>query len=182
MNSLFIHVPRTGGTSIRTALGAHAQRLYWNHGSLFALTTVIDANKYFKFGFVRNPWIRAASWYLHCASNGNIPPFSETIKQACIDNFHSPDLYFRNVFAQKVYLVTPDGKEADFIGQFEHLPDELNRLCDALALPHVNLPILNQTPQKYDYRSMYTPESVDIIANRCKWEIDKFDYTFEGAT
>ena len=75
---LFIHIPKTGGTTISSLLGlrtkdrsASLQTLFGDFGSvaLEHLTlsqtgqflTAEEFSSYFKFAFVRNPWDRTVS-------------------------------------------------------------------------------------------------------------------------
>lgn len=68
---LFLHVPKTGGSSIKELLLTQKSNdnkfEMWHscHPKLFRLVEEIDFNKYFKFCVVRNPYDRFISIYKH---------------------------------------------------------------------------------------------------------------------
>ena len=70
LNCIYIHIPKTGGMSIETILGADIKELHnksikikhgyptdWNYPKYW--------EKYYKFTFVRNPWDRVVSSYFY---------------------------------------------------------------------------------------------------------------------
>lgn len=58
---IFVHIPKTGGTSIRMSLkGMH---LLKQHRTMDEVPEWCDIDDYFKFTFVRNPWDRILSLY-----------------------------------------------------------------------------------------------------------------------
>lgn len=65
---LFIHIPRTGGTSIEHSFGYPRCKGGINslaqHNTLNQYSEEENINSYFTFSFVRNPWDRLISWYL----------------------------------------------------------------------------------------------------------------------
>src|SRR5262245_23839746 len=65
---LFIHIQKTGGTSLERVLRASCpdvKQLCGRHDHALSASKRLDANyhRYFKFAFVRNPWERLVSWY-----------------------------------------------------------------------------------------------------------------------
>lgn len=66
---LFIHIPKTGGTSIATALYGKAS----SHPTLrdYYLSNKKHTNNYFKFCVVRNPYDRVISTYSHISNRPN---------------------------------------------------------------------------------------------------------------
>ena len=62
-NYLFIHIPKTGGRSVLSAMGI---KFHCEHKSLQEyikdLTEPVVRSRY-KFTIIRNPWDRAVSWY-----------------------------------------------------------------------------------------------------------------------
>ena len=65
---IFVHIPKTAGTSVEAALGWFTEytRGAQDHRSIRKLREAITPDEfctYFKFTFVRNPWDRVVSWY-----------------------------------------------------------------------------------------------------------------------
>jgi len=61
---MFLHVPKTGGTSIGKTLiknGAHRIAMHWTASQ--AMSNLRNHKEYFIFAFIRNPYTRIASWY-----------------------------------------------------------------------------------------------------------------------
>lgn len=77
----------------------------------------------------------------------------------------------------------------DHVGRFEDLDKEFKLICDkvevSLELPHLNRvgyysgEKMEHEPVKIHYSEYYDQELVDIIANRCKKDIDTFQYDYE---
>lgn len=65
----------------------------------------------------------------------------------------------------------------DFIGKVETINQDWKTICEALDIPFVDLPVLNQSDHEH-YRSYYDERSKDKIAERFRWSIDKFKYEF----
>ena len=65
---IFIHIPRTGGTSIEKyfdfKFSADWSPETAQHLTMEEYNEHYDLDKYFKFTTVRNPWDRLMSWYL----------------------------------------------------------------------------------------------------------------------
>ena len=68
---LFIHIPKTGGTSISEKLKEMGLNIwnrdykFLNHDPLFMLSKNNNLSEAFKFTVVRNPYTRAYSYYIH---------------------------------------------------------------------------------------------------------------------
>jgi hypothetical protein len=150
------------------------------HGSARALRPKIgekDWNRFFKFGFVRNPWDREVSLY-HYIKNKKKHHLSSLYRE-----LGSFDAYVRWIVSQKrqsqreMFYGREGEKLVDFIGKFENLEDDLRIVCRNLnidaQLPHVNL-----SKRKANYREYYSPETRKIIEEHCQDDIIQFGYEF----
>jgi len=70
-------------------------------------------------------------------------------------------------------------RSLDFIGRFETLQKDYEKILELLKLPEVKLPIVNQNHQRQrDYRSYYNEETKNIISEHLKEDIELFGYSF----
>ena len=206
---LFVHIPKTGGTSIKRALIDYANnnlmkfdgevvtdicRRYKPHGILHkdAVTLYKD---YFKFTFVRNPWARHASLYKWIKKRKANPliskfTFSEYVKsitggellkikhyttKSQLSFIHKKkkkkiESYYSKGGEDKV-LVDKVFKYENILEDFETIKNIL-KLDSDLTLPHY------KDAGKYDYREMYNSETIELIKNHCRRDIETFEYEF----
>ena len=136
-------------------------------------------NNYFKFTFVRNPWARAFSWY----------------KNVMRDELHQKSYNVDDQISLNAFLKLHTGKLAlrtqtywikdfrgaiplDFIGHFETLNNDFQEICDAMNIPRISLPH-DIKGSGEDYREHYDEDSIKIIEEVYKEEIEMFEYKFE---
>ena len=98
---LFIHVQRTGGTSLLDhfykTLSNDGQN-YFQHTSLsyFQKKEQDAFAEAFRFAFVRNPWDRFASWYALLKGSGiaeQYGSFEEELYKATVDAHETPKMF-----------------------------------------------------------------------------------------
>lgn len=173
MNDLiFVHIPRTGGTSIcqffdienthDTALEIWSRdRLQWDRS--------------FTFTVVRNPWERAVSYWSRLVSRGIVScSFCEWVKGGMepywLGSAHPMDtLAF--VRYGRIQLV-------DYIGKYEELQDVVERVAKFVGFSSTEkFPHLRQTGHEH-YTTYYDPASIEIVAAYGQWEIERFGYAF----
>ena len=122
---------------------------------------------YYKFAFDRNPWERQVSWYFYKTKSKRRRPSFERFMRS------------RIAFVRNYELYAIDGKLAvDFVGRYENLSGDLAQVlktvgaAEPLALPMTNV------SDSGDYRSYYTSELRDLVAEWYAPEIKLLGYTF----
>jgi hypothetical protein len=127
----------------------------------------------FKFAFDRNPWDRQVSWYLYKTKSKRARPSFERFMQ---DR--------RRAFVTNYAQYTIDGALAvDFVCRYERLEEDLNAALAKAGVPGcgVKVPHTNVTPNKHsgrDYRSYYSPDTRELVADWYKPEITLLGYGF----
>jgi hypothetical protein len=170
---VFIHVPKTGGTSIRHALQDAVpdftpyQRHVPRHPTALTGRDALGAlwAHYLTFAFVRNPWERAVSFYLEKvqATHTSFEDFL-TIGHSWCD-------------PQVNYLHDRDGTcLVKCIGRFERLNDDVARVCATLGISLV-LPHLNRT-EHIHYRAYYNDHTRQLVATAFQADLAAFGYQF----
>lgn len=208
--AIFFHIPRTAGSSIECSLlGGQEEwqkirrqtqskcsiKYAFGYDSknkwaaqhvtpreIISYISLDDYEKYFTFAFVRNPWDRLVSVYIH-NKFGNKVPFKEFpayVKEQIEKDFYRPGVSTdtRNVhlIPQTDYTHPQNKSPIDFVGRFENLKSDFRKVCDKLGMKY-NLPHVNKSNHK-DYRSFYTPDLVEAVAEIYKKEIVLFNYKF----
>lgn len=157
-NVLFIHIPKTGGTSILTSLGLWQSQRSANLRTLFGDFGCVDLQhltlsqaeqyltptefaQYYKFAFVRNPWDRAVSaalWQTKFPEEGirdlrDYIDWSERVNR--IGARRASDAH---ALPQSAFVTTRNGSVGvDHIGRFEDFARDLQRILGRfLTLSH----------------------------------------------
>lgn len=162
---VFIHIPKTGGTSIRETLGLQT-KVY--HKRLKDYDK-IPRNT---FTVIRNPFDRAVSLCAHQHAEGYITP--EIFQKWCLTGKY-PRLYkkYDISFADPMLDYISVGGEIliDNIVRFETLAKDFKRIFDKELL------YLNKGKRE-DYHQYYDESSYNIIQNRYSDDIKVFNYSF----
>ena len=192
----FIHIPKNGGYSVRTALKRRGDVSVSEpfHFRYVDIAHKVGADLQF-FCIVRNPWSRTASRYQFAIQNSKSwsanDPRRVYITKANFEDY---------VKDQRIFPI-PEHPEQPWMGpmnswfnQLEWIRDEDNNIvCDCLRFEHlqqdlnqylggkVRLRRENATQARYDYRNMYTDELAEIIATTFEDDIRHFGFTFDGA-
>lgn len=180
-NLLFIHIPKTGGTSVRYGLGElDPNLLNWKHHTYIrTYKKVLHPDCYeklFKFTLVRNPWERAVSHYFWL--QGDLSRLVNEERWFEANNFPF-DHFARNYTPTQLEYIMLDGKlSVDFVGKLEEFDKSLRiveQKC-GIKIPRKHL----RTTEHRHYSSYYTPELRDLIGERFKDEIEIFGYEFKS--
>jgi chondroitin 4-sulfotransferase 11 len=181
-NVAFVHINKTGGTSIEQALG-----LRFQHLTAIELRDQLGArywNEKFSFAFVRNPWDKVASHYRYRVKTNQTElgvrpiPFDEWVRLAYGENvpkyYDQPKMFM----PQLDWICDQSGQViVNFVGRFERLNDDFQEVCKEIGV-RAELPHVKQTVQS-DYRPMYTTETAEIVARWFEKDLAAFGYTFD---
>jgi len=205
---VFIHIPKTGGTSLALALearamkddlmlgdtpkarrrrhrlqGAAARGRLWKHSTLADIEGLVPQatlDGLFAFTLVRNPWARALSYYRWLRLQSFDHPAVELAKALGFEGFvtHPDTRAAFRAHPYGSYMRGSDGRE--------HC-DAYIRLehfqADAWPLvAHLGfalaLPHVNQTGAGGAYRAAYSPVAAEAVAEACAEDIARFGYSF----
>lgn len=202
---IFVHVRKTGGSSMREALKQYAipaakgkalklasyvglvrdyRRFPFGlHASLASCQRLMPPAQFaecFKFGFVRNPWDRLASEYRFILGSPRHRRHKRVAAMGGIAEFLNYQRT-REKGSQLEMLRRRDGElGVDFVGRFESLEADFGRACELIGIkPAGSLAHLNRGTGG-DYRAMYDRRSVQLVARFWADEIEAFGYEFEG--
>lgn len=218
--AVFIHIPKTGGSSLLNILDGgspvwphyegfkHNQeaskRWVYPYGQHAKFCHVKGADKklyrqikpYYKFSIIRNPWAHAVSRYFYDTHINHLDhtltwekgliPLDRTIKRF--------DLYLKDVYQSQDWQVFEDGTAYEDVEFFklEEMKDSINTIMiDRLGYEFDGvMPHDNKNKDAYTqawgleypnhYSDFYTNQQcIDIVAQRSKTVIDRFNYTFD---
>lgn len=193
---IFIHIPKTAGTSLEIALEDDSclfKRGQWsqkpmgfnaplNHLTLSQVNQTADVSPdekktFFKFTFVRNPWDKVIS-ECFCPHIQLIfkscPTITDKIKMVC--EWAEKDGYGGHCRPQSDFIQDKNLK-MNFIGKFENLHQDFQSVCTHLGLVPPTLPHLGKTRHK-PYWEYYDNETREIVREKYAQDIQDFNYKF----
>ncbi|ABL70796.1 MULTISPECIES: sulfotransferase family 2 domain-containing protein [Paracoccus] len=204
---VFVHIPKTGGTSLTMALearvgkddiilsdtpkgrnrrrrvrGVAARGRLWKHSTLADIQGLVDAAAladYLVFTLVRNPWARALSYYSWLRGQGFAHPSVRLAKAAGFADFlRDPMTQAQLAVPARHYLTGPQGERAALCLRLEHLGADLPQLEARLGFSLHPLPHENRS-EHGDWRLAYDAETAGIVARAAAEDIARFGYRFD---
>ena len=193
---LFVHIPKTAGNSIQSALRDYSEDQLValrkeqdgierfglrnpkyqikKHSMLREYHDALGPEQFrdlYKFTCVRNPWDRMVSYY-----------FTPTQHPETWNRKKFREIIFKAVSVAD-YLRLGDGEEdpfanVDHIIRFENLADDFAAVCAAIDIPPPTLPQYNRSHRDH-YTKYYDDELRELVRTRFAAEIERFNYTFE---
>jgi hypothetical protein len=183
---IFIHINKTGGTSIAKAIGLPSKR----HLTVKEVISIIgedEFNKAFVFTVVRNPWDKVVSHYEYRVKTNQTKmadrhiSFKQWVKQT-YGKERNP-LYYNNplMFApQSDWLKDREGViRVAHIIKFESLAEDFREIAKTLGI-HADLHHLNWTKRE-PYKNYYDSETIQIVSDWFEEDIRRFGYRFDDA-
>ena len=193
---IFVHVPRTGGTSIHHALKEYSHD-FKNHEPLRLIDPHLISSKYFVFRIVRNPWDLVVSRYKYGQLNAaTLRPFEEWVKKSYgsflswRDNPNTRSMVkdmFCGPFWNQIDWIKDSNNEVavDFVGRFENLQYDFSHILKKVGIANRTLPHLNASSSEQQgaipqtgYRSYYNDDLRNIVSDWFHDDIMYFGYEF----
>ncbi|MGJ8691879.1 MAG: sulfotransferase family protein [Thalassotalea sp.] len=219
---VFVHVPKTAGQSIEHFFLNLHQLAWQDKEQLLISKNKYPANgperlahlkaaeyyqcghinqalykRYFSFAFVRNPWERLVSEYLHKKIDKKM-----TLKEYFLHGLPSENLFcdkYRHIMSQSDYLFDQAGNQlVTFIGRFENIQQDFDYVCQQLGIEDSTLPHKNSARGfrrlwtrrirhifrvnkrvKRHYSEFYDEELKQLVAIKYQKDIELFNYKFE---
>jgi hypothetical protein len=186
-HSVFLHVPKTGGTWVRTAARAAGLPFeeYRVDDDIHADLSYCPRPDAFKFAFVRHPCDLYASYWRFKIREGWDPrnPFDLDCGSEQFDRFVRNVIEKEPAWCSRMFAdyVGPRERAIEFIGRFEHLADDLvlaltsaGELFDEARLR--GTPAVN-TSRGMTAGSDWSLELIDAVASSERDAFERFGYS-----
>ena len=194
--AIFIHVPKTAGTSITNylrklkfrQLNYHCATDGSNddatglfvHGTAWRVSRGLQNiwDEYFKFAFVRNPWDRMVSCYKNRAKSYS--DFGKFLNDYPYPKNHN---LIWHTIPQLTHVSDLNGNIiVDSIGKYENLQSDFDNFLSDVNIKSTKLPKLNSTKRLHYSEYYKSDKQIEFIYDLYKSEIDRFGYSFETVT
>jgi hypothetical protein len=202
---IFVHIPKTGGSSVEKTLGRRLEKgwrkkeeslmgwdrinkIWKQHLTCREMLVMgyIDPsvfNSYFKFTFVRNPWERLVSEYMWKRHKrfDTFKTFIEALGTWAPAKAWSTRRgrceAFQHLRPQTDFVSVGNESPVDFIGRFENLQGDFNVICDRIGIEKLELRH-DKKMEHGAYWEYYDESTQEIVARMYADEIDYFEYVF----
>jgi chondroitin 4-sulfotransferase 11 len=184
---IFVHVPRTGGSSFELAAGQPINsdsktRLLGNtdfpekHKTFeyYRTTYPIEFDNYYKFTIVRNPFDRIVSqWFWRATVIKDQQGVS--LKEFIISRPDS-SLYYKK-FKLSGFSILDSLKQFDYIGRFEDIHNTYRHLYKTFNIHRNDVIHSNKTCHSC-YKDYYTDETIELVNKKYCQDLELFNYKF----
>ncbi len=181
---IFIHIPRTAGTSIEAALVGNDWWLIDPQSKHISASQARDLygediwESYTKFTVVRNPWDRVVSMW----ATGWWHEPSGVLPNCSFYDFCKNLKSHQHERSNSILVEEIIDRPIDFILRFESLANDLSIMFKKVFGNETLFPTIPHLERRehLDFRAYYDPCSRDIIATRFNSEIRQFGYQFDN--
>ncbi|WP_439122663.1 sulfotransferase family 2 domain-containing protein [Marivita sp.] len=207
---IFVHIPKTGGTSLALALEDRAHRddiligdtpkaikrkgrlkkltakgRLWKHSTLADIDGVLkpDAlNDMFVFTLVRNPWDRIVSYYHWLRGQSFDHPAVALAKAVPFEDFVLHPGTGASLRASPYASYVTDAAGINRAAAYVRLEALEQDLAPVSAHLgfRLELPHANASDRPRDYRTAYSGQSARAVAEMCEHDIAQFGYRFDA--
>lgn len=177
----FAHIPRTGGTSIKSMFGSSEQ----THMRASEIIQKLGPKRpdYFIFGFVRNPWDLMVSSYFYLKQS---PEAQKLYYPIALDQ----DETFADWVNRRLspiprvhgllfgaWLGIKDKLSVDFVGKLETIDQDMRFILQYTKQTPADVPHLKATDRE-SYRQYYDDKTKDLVWLNYHKDICAFEYEF----
>lgn len=170
-NFIFIHNPRTSGTSLSQYLMSECMAVPYKSLHSKASDIHIPLDGYFVFGFVRNPFSREYSYYTLAKTDLT---FSQWVEARYVEQ--RPELQ-HNVAPQYTYY-----NDISVIYKYEDRNESLLDIATRIHTPYEKISSYslyrNSYSKNVDYRTQYDNITYDTIKRVYQEDLVRFGYDF----
>jgi len=186
MANVFIHIPKTAGSSLITGLegakiigaGHNLRDVNYKHPS--QVCTKDD----YVFTFVRNPYTRVLSSYFYLLHGGNCPEDAHDAGTLGIQAMNANEFIEKRLqqaaqwqihfLAQSYFLENVSNPD---IFYYEELHQRFNELCKKFGLSERKLPQLNVSKARVTRRHKFTNKAIGTIREVYAEDFRRFNYS-----
>lgn len=175
---LYVHIARTGGTSIEYALCGND---WWNIQSETKHLSAKQARKYYgekiwnsytKFSVIRNPWDRVVSmwatgwWHqAELAKDASLEDFVRCLKPHSHETYDS--LHYNEIL----------NEDMNYILRFENLQEDFSSMLENIGVQEIILPHQEMRVHKH-YRELYSKKAELLVREIFENDILNYGYRF----
>ncbi len=178
---IFIHIPKTGGTSIASRIYHLCENVVKHQFAEDIFEEREPDRDYFSFSIVRNPWDREVSRYCYQRQNRSDDLHREANRLSFRDwlRRRQDDRFFMNFLGspQLDWLTDSGGRPlVDFVGRFETIESDWKYIRKRLGVDG-DIPRLNSSDHG-PYAEFYCNETRAMVEAAYRKDIDFFQYSF----
>lgn len=201
-NTLFVHIPKCGGTSVESAIWEEHEKTEENlwmgfldqfhnkfqtgglqHLKAIQIRQYVGRKKFdslFKFSIVRNPFARIVSQYLYMGSRADLREYiGMNVDDSFLSYLHKIQKRSHVQWQQQVsFLYDYKGNLlVDLIIPLEQIDDLPDLLRKHTPINIQSIPRTNTHTAKYNYKDYLCEDSVAIISDLYLEDFEAFNYS-----